>query len=293
MELRAGFKRTVVGVIPEDWSVRTIGQTFRLVNGCAFKPADWKLSGTPIIRIQNLNDPYAPFNYSQAPVADANRIEPGNLLFAWSGTIGTSFGARFWSGPSGVLNQHIFKVHMNQDEITLPFSLLVFERVEEDIAKQAHGFKASFLHVKKSDLVKVSLPLPPLPEQRAIAAALCDVDALLGGLERLIAKKRDLKQAAMQQLLTGQTRLPGFKGEWDVKRLGDLGATYGGLTGKTKADFGEGAAYYVTFMNVMTNVVIDCEIFERVNVSPVETQNRAKKGDLFFNGSSETPSAEA
>ena len=111
---------------------------------------------------------------------------------------------------------------MNQDQITLPFSLLVFARVEEDIAKQAHGFKASFLHVKKSDLVKVSLPVPPLPEQRAIAAALSDVDALLGGLERLIAKKRDLKQAAMQQLLTGQTRLPSFSGEWEVKRLGEV-----------------------------------------------------------------------
>ncbi len=60
-----------------------------------------------------------------------------------------------------------------------------------------------------------------MPEQRAIATALSDVDALLDGLDRLIAKKRDLKQAAMQQLLTGQTRLPGFHGEWEVKRLGE------------------------------------------------------------------------
>ena len=64
--------------------------------------------------------------------------------------------------------------------------------------------------------------LPPLPEQRAIAEALSDVDELLGGLDRLIAKKRDLKQAAMQQLLTGQTRLPGFHVEWEVKTLGDV-----------------------------------------------------------------------
>ncbi len=67
------------------------------------------------------------------------------------------------------------------------------------------------------------IPFPPLPEQRAIAAALSDVDALIAKLDQLIAKKRDLKQAAMQQLLTGQTRLPGFSGEWEVKRLGDIG----------------------------------------------------------------------
>ena len=64
--------------------------------------------------------------------------------------------------------------------------------------------------------------MPPTPEQRAIATALSDVDALLGGLDRLIAKKRDLKQAAMQQLLTGQTRLPGFHGEWKKTTFGSV-----------------------------------------------------------------------
>jgi type I restriction enzyme S subunit len=219
MEVKPGYKQTEVGVIPEEWDVRTIGEMFRLINGCAFKPDDWKPSGIPIIRIQNLNDPSAEFNYSQMPVPERNCIEAGDLLFAWSGTLGSSFGARVWSGPSGVLNQHIFKVLMDEQQVTLPFSLLVFARVEEDIAKQAHGFKASFVHVKKSDLVKVGLPLPPLPEQHAIALALSDVDGLLGGLDRIIAKKRDLKQAAMQQLLTGQIRLPGFSGEWEVRCL--------------------------------------------------------------------------
>ena len=68
----------------------------------------------------------------------------------------------------------------------------------------------------------LKIPLPEIPEQRAIAGALSDVDALIGALDQLIAKKRDLKQAAMQQLLTGEKRLPGFRGEWAVKRLGDL-----------------------------------------------------------------------
>jgi type I restriction enzyme S subunit len=128
-----------------------------------------------------------------------------------------------------VLNQHIFKVGIDERQITLPFALSVFARLEEDIAKQAHGFKASFVHVKKSDLVKVLLPLPPLPEQCAIAEALSDVDALLTGLDRLIAKKRDIKQAAMQHLLTGHTRLPGFQGEWALRTLEETTECLDGL----------------------------------------------------------------
>ena len=77
-------------------------------------------------------------------------------------------------------------------------------------------------------------------EQRAIAAALSDVDALLGGLERLIAKKRDLKQAAMQQLLTGQTRLPGFHGEWEGETLGDVFSLARTDSNKAKEFFGYG-----------------------------------------------------
>jgi type I restriction enzyme S subunit len=73
--------------------------------------------------------------------------------------------------------------------------------------------------VNKTQFSETAVAIPPLPEQRAIAGALSDVDELLGALDQLIAKKRDLKQAAMQQLLTGQTRLPGFHGKWDVNPL--------------------------------------------------------------------------
>ncbi len=77
--------------------------------------------------------------------------------------------------------------------------------------------------ISQKQIENFQIPFPPtIEEQSAIAAALSDVDALLGALDRLIAKKRDLKQAAMQQLLTGKTRLPGFTGEWRVKRLGDV-----------------------------------------------------------------------
>ncbi len=184
----------------EEWEIRTIGDMFSLINGCAFKPEDWKPNGTPIIRIQNLNDPSAEFNYSQALVPEWNRVESGDLLFAWSGTLGSSFGARVWTGPPGVLNQHIFKVLMDEQRITLPFALLVLARVEEDIAKKSHGFKASFVHVKKSDLVKVELPLPALHEQQRIAACLSSLDALITAATQELENLKIHKKGLMQQL---------------------------------------------------------------------------------------------
>lgn len=183
-----------------EWEVRTIGEMFSLINGCAFKPEDWRTSGTPIIRIQNLNDPSAEFNYSQEPVPERNRVEPGDLLFAWSGTLGSSFGARIWNGPSGVLNQHIFKVLMDERQVTLQFALLVLARVEEDIARRTHGFKASFVHVKKSDLVKVEMLLPSPLEQQRIADCLTSLDDLIAAEIRKLDTLKVHKKGLMQQL---------------------------------------------------------------------------------------------
>lgn len=294
MELKPGYKKTEVGTIPEEWDVSLVGQMFRLVNGRAFKPEDWKGIGTPIIRIQNLNDPTAEYNHSQAPVPERNRVEHGDLLFAWSGTIGTSFGARVWTGPSGVLNQHIFKVHVDERRMTLPFALLVFARVEEDIAKQAHGFKASFVHVKKSDLVKVALPLPPIREQRVIAEALGDVDGLLSGLDRLIAKKGDVKQATMQQLLTGQSRLPGFYGEWEVKTFGELFNFSGGYSASRDQLSADGHCYlHYGDIHGATKTTVDTRAdysnIPKLNIplKRVSSQSMLEDGDVVFVDASE------
>lgn len=136
--------------------------------------------------------------------------------------------------------------------------------------------------INSSDVKSLQIPLPPLAEQEAIASALSDADAWIDSLEQLIAKKRLIKQGAMQTLLTP-------KEDWEVKKLGEVGKTYGGLSGKTKVDFGKGNAHYIPFMNVMKNVVIDKSFFEKVNLKQGEVQNKVLKNDLLFNGSSETP----
>ena len=96
--------------------------------------------------------------------------------------------------------------------------LLEKPQVKSQLRRLATGLKVFGL--SKRALLSIHIPLPPRPEQRAIAEALSGVDGLLASLEKLIGKKRAIKQAAMQQLLTGKTRLPGFSGEWEMKRIG-------------------------------------------------------------------------
>jgi type I restriction enzyme S subunit len=245
----------------------------QLVNGRAFKPQEWKAAGLPIIRIQNLNDTESSYNYYSGQIEDKHRVEPGTLLFAWSGTTGTSFGARVWNGPSGVLNQHIFKVLPDQSKMTLRYALLVLRLVQEYIEKEAHGFKASFVHVKKSDLVSIHLPLPSTKaEQEAIAEASGDADALIESLEQLVAKKRQIKHGAMQELLTGRRRLPGFTGKWEVKRLEELGETFIGLT-YTPAQICDDGILVLRSSNIQgaslifaDNVFVNAEVRERLFV---------------------------
>lgn len=143
--------------------------------------------------------------------------------------------------------------------------------------------------ITQKQIEHIPVILPPLSEQKAIAEALSDVDELITALDKKIAKKRLIKQGAMQELLTGKKRLPGFTEEWVEKKLGNIGYTYSGLTGKTKNDFGQGNAKYITFLNVLTNPILKDDLFESVVVNDNEHQNEVQYGDLFFNTSSETP----
>ncbi len=162
---------------------------------------------------------------------------------------------------------------------------------EESIAaiRELATGTTSVAAVYTRDLLKLEVALPSKAEQRTIAQALGDADRLIATLERLVAKKQAIKQGITQQLLTGKTRLPGFADEWTSLRLGDVGATYGGLTGKSKADFGHGVARFVTFVEVMNGARLYGQRLERVDVRTGERQNRVLRGDVLFNGSSESP----
>ena len=237
MELKPGYKQTEVGVIPEDWNACQLGRLLQFQNGRGFQQGEWSRTGLPIIRIQNLNDSEAEFNFFNGHIEERHLVQPGDLLFAWSGTVGSSFGPRIWRGETGVLNQHIFKVSPFSKMLSSPYALRLLESAASHIASQSHGFKASFVHVKKRDLEKIVAAFPPCQEeQKRICEALAVIDAYLDATEAEVNKKRDIKQAAMQELLTGKRRLPGFEGEWEEFSLGSVASMNSGGTPPTGRD---------------------------------------------------------
>lgn len=125
------------------------------------------------------------------------------------------------------------------DDVSSGFILAIVLGYRFSKYAESVSVRSGMPKINRTELAEFALGLPPLPEQSAIATVLSDVDALLAALERLIAKKRDLKQATMQQLLTGETRLPGFHGEWELKRLGDVAEMGSGGTPTSSV-----AAYY-------------------------------------------------
>lgn len=219
------FVTTEVGRIPSDWTVKSLRQVCKLINGRGFKPYEWRSAGLPIIRIQNLNGSNE-FNHFVGPYDRKLEVPTGQLLFAWSGSRGSSFGPHIWNGPLGLLNYHTWKVQTDAATVTQPFLLHKLRQLTAEIEGWAHGASA-LVHVQKWQMEGFKLAIPTSTrEQSAIAEALSDADALIEGLESLVAKKRAIKQGAMQELLTGRCRLPGFKQEWIDSCIQDI-ATVG------------------------------------------------------------------
>ena len=201
--LLAGYKQTEVGVIPSTWRDVSLGKVVTFQRGFDLPHHSRKPGIVPIVTSAGSTDFH-----------NESRVNPPGVVTGRYGTIGQIF---FVLEPFWPLNTTLYVRDFHGNDPRFVYYLL--HRFD------FHSFsgKSGVPGVNRNDLHLELVALPEtIDEQRAIAAALSDVDALLGGLERLIAKKRDLKQAAMQQLLTGQTRLPGFSGEWEVKRFGEV-----------------------------------------------------------------------
>ena len=150
--------------IPESWEWVRVKHFTTLYNGRAFKPSDWTYTGLPIVRIQNLNNQNSPYNLYNGFVEPEYQLYGGELLFAWSGTPGTSFGAHIWCGKEAVLNQHIFRLDFSEKVIYKPYYMYALNQRIGELIKAAHG-SAGLQHVTKGVFENTLIPIPPYKEQ--------------------------------------------------------------------------------------------------------------------------------
>ena len=243
MEVRSGYKQTEVGVIPRDWEVKSIHQLAAIKTGpfgTLLKASEYSENeGVPLISVGEIREGFFRITAHTPRVSEAVTrrlpqyvLKKGDIVFGRKGGVERSALIRqpqsgWFLGSDGISIRPSQDCH--NEYLALQFQSA---RVQGWLLQNAIGTTMPSLN--QEILRNAAIPLPPTKaEQEAIAEALSDADALIESLEQLIAKKRQIKQGAMQELLTGRKRLPGFSGEWEVKRLGELTEIRSGGTPST------------------------------------------------------------
>lgn len=233
MQVEMKARAAVGDLIPHDWKLLELGSIGRVIRGASPRPkGDKRFYGGQVPRLM-VEDVTRDGRYVTPSVdfltdAGAKLSRPckkGTLTIVCSGTVGVP---SILAVDACIHDGFLALVSIDR-EVSAEYLYYRLSSLREKFESSAtHG--GVFTNLTTSILREFRVAVPPLPEQRAIATALSDVDALINSLDRLIAKKRDIKQATMQQLLTGKTRLPGFSGGWDARRLGEIGECIIGLT---------------------------------------------------------------
>ncbi|MFZ2961078.1 MAG: restriction endonuclease subunit S [Candidatus Ozemobacteraceae bacterium] len=228
-----GYKQTEVGVIPEDWDVCRVCDLVKHgpKNGFSGRSGK-KCQGTPTLSLAAtssgrllLNSETVKYLEDQIPTDSPLYLEPGDILVQRSNTVDLVGTTAIFTGPPATF---IYPDLMMRLRFKKGATAEWFWRYANStdgrrfFTSIAAGSTGSMPKISGAKLREMPVSSPPLAEQEAIAGALSDADALIESLEQLIAKKRHLKQGAMQELLTGKKRLPGFNGEWVMKQLGTL-----------------------------------------------------------------------
>lgn len=295
MEVRAGYKQTKAGVIPEDWRLSSMGDEAELLTGFPFPSSGFTKSGVRLLRGSNVkrgavdwSTDIAQYWPAISAKTQAYQLRAGDLVIAMDGAlVGRSFATIGAADLPALLVQRVARLRSKK-----AVQGLLSAWVESDFfVRHVDLVKThtAIPHISPKDIRQFAVVVPSAKaEQDAIAEALSDLGALLAGLDRLIAKKRDLKQAAMQQLLTGQTRLPGFHGDWEVMKLGELGVFLKG-SGVKKDESRSGDVPCVRYGEIYTHHHDIIRFFSsRISRTVARTATRLRRGDLLFAGSGET-----
>jgi len=273
MEVKPGYKQTEVGVIPQEWEVDAMGDIFEISGGLSASREQLSAKGYCYLHYGDIHKSTKSFIDIRAEFLDIPKLDiplsrvpsksllaDGDVVFVDASEDDEGTSKHFVIvNPEGI--PYISGLHT----IVAKSKTSLLDNAYKRYCFQTHDLRRQFYFyavgtkvsgISKSNIKKVFIPCPPIPEQHAIAEVLSDVDALLGGLDRIIAKKRDLKQAAMQQLLTGRERLPGFHVEWEVKTLDQVGRCFAGGTPSTaQQDYWGGDIYWLQSGRIQNNIL--------------------------------------
>jgi restriction endonuclease S subunit len=256
-------------VTNSNYQLVPIGDLCELFNGRAFKPEDWKKEGSggiPIIRIQNLNNADSKFNYFTGKVSEKNKIKEGELLFSWSGSRGTSFGAHIWHGGDAVLNQHIFKLGFDQSRATKMYLLHALNRAVTEVEENLHG-GVGLVHITKGNFERIKIPLPSLDIQKEIVEEIECYQRVIDGAQAVLKNYRP--------------HIP-IDPTWPMMELGDI------IEGKPKNGYSGKPVSHQTKLKVLslsatTSGTMDTSKFKYLDEDiPIGSPCRCRKDDIYL-----------
>ena len=232
--VKSGYKQTEVGVLPEDWAIKKLINLSDggMQNG-TFYEGSRKGTGVYFLNVGNLYQaaPIIPqtlgkFDASKDEI-DRFRVKNGDLFFTRSSIVPSGIAYCNWYKDSGdnttVFDSHVVRFKTDTDQVNPMY--LYLQCVSQESRKYfiSNAKVATMTTIDQAQIGNCLIPVPSLTEQKNIAEAISDADRIIRLLEKLIIKKKAIKQGAMQELLTGKRRLPGFSGEWRFMELGKYG----------------------------------------------------------------------
>ena len=287
----AGYKSSPLGIIPENWEVKRLGEIAEIGSGGTPSKghSEYWNGNIPWITTSLLNNPYIEtaeeyITEEGLNNSSAKMLNEGVLLMAMYGQGQTR----------GKVSKLLIRASTNQACAYIDVHTGLVDYIHQNLIANYESIRNESNDGNQKNLSlgiisNIRISFPPFPEQQRIVSLLSFWDTAISKQTALIEKLILRKKGLMQQLLTGKKRLKGFEGEWKEVKLGEIGTAYSGLSNKNKDDFEKGNAQFITYMNVFQNAKIDKNNLGQVQVLPSENQEKVQYGDIFFTVSSETP----
>lgn len=287
-----GYKQSEVGIIPEEWDVKRLGELAKVHDGTHQTPR-YVPDGIPFYSVEHITGGDFSNTKFISPeehrfLTRSYRIETGDVLMTRIGSIGECRLVDWEVNASFYVSLALLKIHGADAAFIAHYSKSRAFKAEVEL----HSLPSAIPQkINLGPISDIRLPIPPLPEQRRIATALTDVDELLDGLDRLIAKKRALQIGAMQRLLTGETRLPGFSTFWQEKRLGDhVSFLRNGVHSRAQLTVNDPVCYlHYGDIHVASSIRLDLSrtMMPRLPTAAAARLTRLEDGDVVFVDASE------